>query len=187
MLTELLQDRASLYVSGLLTETERESFEILLEYQHELQALVAALRDTTAALQLARLPAVGSMPGGLKDRILSSVAGRPQKREPDALVVTDAEGRVEWVNPAFTHLCGYSLGELRGRKPGRLLQGPETDPAAVEHVRSCLRAGQACQVNLVNYHKNGGRYVAELRISPFLDDDQRPIWFTARERKLAVH
>ncbi len=187
MLTELLQDRASLYVSGLLTETERESFEILLEYQHELQALVAALRDTTAALQLARLPAVGSMPGGLKDRILSSVAGRPQKREPDALVVTDAEGRVEWVNPAFTHLCGYSLGELRGRKPGRLLQGPETDPAAVEHVRSCLRAGQACQVNLVNYHKNGGRYVAELRISPFLDDERRPMWFTARERKLAVH
>jgi PAS domain S-box-containing protein len=187
MLTELLQDRASLYVSGLLTETERESFEILLEYHRELQALVADLRDTTAALVLGRAPSAGPMPAGLKDRILSSVAGRPQQREPDALVVTDAEGRVEWINPAFTHLCGYSLGELQGHKPGRLLQGPETDPATVDHIRSCLRAGQACQVNLVNYHKNGSRYVAELRISPFLDDDQRPIWFTARERKLAVH
>lgn len=56
MLTELLQDRASLYVSGLLTETERESFEILLEYHRELQALVADLRDTTAALVLGRAP-----------------------------------------------------------------------------------------------------------------------------------
>jgi PAS domain S-box-containing protein len=99
-------------------------------------------------------------------------------------VATNPEGLVEWVNPAFMAMCGYSLEELKGRKPGRLLQGPDTDPTVVERIRQALRARSACRETLLNYHKDGSRYRVEVSIDPILDDEGQPLWFVARERKL---
>jgi PAS domain S-box-containing protein len=98
--------------------------------------------------------------------------------------VTDPVGRIEWVNPAFTAMCGHDLAELRGRKPGPILQGPDTDPAAVARIREAVHARRACRETLVNYHKNGTPYRAEVRIAPVLDDAGEPLWFVARERLL---
>jgi PAS domain S-box-containing protein len=90
------------------------------------------------------------------------------------------------VNAAFTAMCGYTQEELQGRKPGHLLQGPETDPAAVQRIRAALAARQACRETLVNYHKDGTRYRVQVAITPILDDGGDPLWFVAKERKLAV-
>ncbi|MGN6701526.1 MAG: PAS domain-containing protein, partial [Burkholderiaceae bacterium] len=49
-----------------------------------------------------------------------------------AVLITDAEGRIEWANEAFTVLTGYSVEEVTGRKPGHFLQGPDTDPASAQ-------------------------------------------------------
>jgi hypothetical protein len=38
----------------------------------------------------------------------------------------------------------------------------------------------------VNYHRSGARYLAEISITPILDDDDQPVWFAAKERVLAV-
>jgi PAS domain S-box-containing protein len=100
------------------------------------------------------------------------------------LVVTDPAGQVEWVNPAFTGMCGYALDELKGRKPGHLLQGPDTDRAAVNRIREAIRDRRPCRETLVNYHKDGSRYRVDLRITPILDDKSQPHWFVAQERKL---
>jgi PAS domain S-box-containing protein len=81
-------------------------------------------------------------------------------------------------------MCGYSLEELKGHKPGRVLQGPQTDPSAVERIRNALGSRQSCRETLTNYHKDGTRYLADIRIAPILDDDGRPLWFVARERKV---
>jgi PAS domain S-box-containing protein len=104
--------------------------------------------------------------------------------EPESLVATGPDGLVLWVNDAFTTMCGYSLEELKGRKPGQLLQGADTDPAAVGRIRDSLRVRRACRESLVNYHKNGTRYRVDVRISPILDDEGQPLWFVAKERKL---
>jgi hypothetical protein len=79
-------------------------------------------------------------------------------------------------------MCGHDLADLRGRKPGPLLQGPETDPAAVARIRAAVQARQACRETLVNYHKDGRAYRADIRIAPVLDDTGEPLWFVARER-----
>ena len=42
--------------------------------------------------------------------------------------MTDAKGSIEWVNTGFTRVTGYSLEEVLGKKPGRLLQGERSDP-----------------------------------------------------------
>lgn len=63
-------------------------------------------------------------------------------RTPNGVVITDATGRVEWVNDAFTRISGYSLPEVVGRTPGSVLQGPETDAATVALMGQrapCLR------------------------------------------------
>lgn len=185
MLSELLQDRAALYVSGAMAETERQGFEVLMEYDAELAAHVAGLREavTIALLQKVRRPA--EPPPNLRDRILAAAARTPQEAEPDALVVTDADSRVIWVNEAFERLCGRSLADMAGRKPGHVLQGPQTDPAAVDRVRAALRDLKPCRAELVNYHRDGSTYRVDAQIFPFLDDEGRPVFFVARERKLA--
>jgi len=182
MLPELLQDRAERYVSGGMTESERGPFEVILGFHQELRAQVTGLQEVVIAVVMATVPPVAP-PGGLKARLFVALDGLPPV-EPEGWVATDPAGLVEWVNPAFTALCGYTLDELKGRKPGHLLQGPDTDPSTVERIRGALRARRACRETLVNYHKDGSRYRAEVSIDPVLDDEGQPLWFVARERKL---
>lgn len=103
-------------------------------------------------------------------------------RETDnAVILSSAEGLVEWVNEGFTRISGYTLEEVKGRKPGHLLQGPNTDPKAVANIRAALAAGQPINQEILNYHKNGTPYWLELRITPLLDDKGRLRNFIAIE------
>jgi PAS domain S-box-containing protein len=161
-----------------------EALDVLMEYQQDLKRYVASLHEVAAGL-LAPRPGSGRVPpSNLKAKILAGLGQPLPPMEPAALVVTTAEGHVEWFNESFTAMCGYSLAELRGRKPGQVLQGPETDRAAVERIRVALRARRACREQLVNYHKDGTAYRADVQIMPVLDDDGQPLWFVAKERLL---
>ncbi len=184
MVSEFLQDRAALYAAGAMPASERDAFEVLLEYQVELRAQVAQLQDAMALLALTGATREVAPPPDLKGRILSAVQQPVPVLALEALVVAGPGGLIEWVNPAFTAMCGYSLEELRGHKPGHLLQGPDTDAAAVARIRAALRSAAPCRETLVNYHKDGSAYRVDLRITPILDEARQPLWFVARERKL---
>lgn len=183
---QLLQDRAALYVAGALTAPERESFELVLEFQPELRTHVARLQEVGAQVLLARVPRKTAAPSGLKSRILDAIESQPRQLQPDGLVVTGPNGLIEWANPAFSSMCGYSLVELKGRKPGQLLQGPKTDPAAVQRIRDAVRERRLCRETLFNYHKDGALYRVDLAITPIVDDEGAPLWFVAKERKLPL-
>jgi PAS domain S-box-containing protein len=184
MLPELLQDRAALYVAGALDADQREAFELILDFHPELCAHVARLQDVGAAVTLASLRRDSAPPATLRERVLSAVAGRT-RAEPDPMVVTCPQGRVEWVNPQFTAMCGHSFEEIRGRKPSEFLQGPDTDASVVQRIRDAIRERRKCREKLVNYHRSGLPYTVELALTPVLDDDGKPLWFVAKERKLA--
>lgn len=184
MLTDLLQERAALYAAGTMPAPERDAFEVLLEYQVELRALVAQLQETMVLAAFAGPVREVTPPPDLKDRILCAARQPDRIPGPEALVVTGPGGLIEWVNPVFTDMCGYTLAELRGRKPGHLLQGPGTDSAAVQRIRAALRSASSCRETLVNYHKDGSAYRVDVRITPILDEARQPLWFVARERKL---
>ncbi len=183
MLNESLQTHAAHYVSGAMPPEERESFDVLLAWHAGLRQEVAELQDMAVRVTLAAEPAEATPPPALRDRILQAAADRPVPA-PDALVVADRDGLVEWVNGAFTDLCGYSLSELKGRRPGQLLQGADTDSAAVARIRTALRKRRPCRETLVNYHKNGSAYRALIRIAPILDHAGEPLFFVARERRV---
>lgn len=186
MLSKVLEELAADYASGAMTAPERESFEILLEYQVELRRHVDRLRETAAELARTALPAGLAPSAALRARILANLGPRASSpAEPDALVVATPGRRIEWVNPAFSAMCGYDLDELRGRAPGEFLQGAATDPLAVFRMREALAAARPCRETLVNYHKDGSAYTVDVSIAPILDDAGEPLYFVARERRVA--
>lgn len=184
MLAEVLHDRAAQYVAGAMGAAEREAFEVLLAWRPDLRAEVAALEDVVGRMAAVE-PAAARVPSpALKARLLAALDREPAPPAPDALVVAAPSGTVAWVNEAFTDLCGYSLAELRGRKPGAVLQGAGTDAAAVDRIRAAIAARRPCRETLVNYHKDGSPYAADIRIAPILDDAGEPLYFVARERRV---
>jgi sigma-B regulation protein RsbU (phosphoserine phosphatase) len=74
-----------------------------------------------------------------------------------------------YVNPALSRITGYSREELLCQNM-RMLQGPDTDPAAVEQIRQAVNSGRSCEVVLKNYRKDGTAFWNELLISPVHDD-----------------
>lgn len=88
----------------------------------------------------------------------------------DNLVIfTDRAGRTTWVNEGFSRATGFALEDIRGRKPGELLQGPGTDPATVALIRAAVAQGEAVTVKLLNYTRDRRPYQVQAEIKPIHD------------------
>ncbi len=110
-----------------------------------------ALMETTHALQL-------------RDRTIAAATS--------GIVIADARAPdcpLVYVNEGFERITGYTVAEIIGRNC-RFLQGPDTDPAVHMQMRQMLAAGEACQVVLRNYRKDGTAFWNELVMSPVRDD-----------------
>lgn len=117
---------------------------------------VGVLRDVTAEIgQLRRL------------REFSTVI--EQTRE--AVAITDSQGRINWANPAWERMTGWTLAEVRGRSPGRLLQGADTDPAVAAAMTGAVRAGQSFECEILNYRRDGTPFWSQVSITAIKDDD----------------
>lgn len=99
----------------------------------------------------------------------------------NAVIITDAEGRIEWVNRGFTRISEYSLPEVVGRKPGSFLQGPQTARETVARVRESIHACEPVQAEILNYSKTGRPYWLHLEITPVKDNDGQVTHFMAIE------
>ncbi len=88
----------------------------------------------------------------------------------NAVVLTDARGRIEWVNDGFTRLTGYSLAEVRAQTPGSLLQAPETNAATVELMRRSVREGVGFSVEILNQSRLGRKYWITIEAKPIRND-----------------
>ena len=143
----------------------------------DLQKLAERLRHQRAELTAAnRLLQSQSV----ETRKLALVADRTDQ----AVIITDQWGMIEWVNAGFVRQTGYTFEEARGRKPGSLLQGPETDPRSVAHIREKLAAGAPLEIAILNYHKNGQKYWLHLEIQPIRDASGQISNFMALERDI---
>lgn len=88
----------------------------------------------------------------------------------NSVVITDAEGKIEYVNPGFTKLTGFTLSQCRGKKPGSLLQGPDTSELTKQKIRDRLNACEPFYDEILNYDHNGTPYWISLAINPVLDN-----------------
>jgi PAS domain S-box-containing protein len=105
----------------------------------------------------------------LKDnRVLAKVA----EETVNAVVLTDEQGKITWVNKGFTRVSGYQLDEVKGFSPGSMLQGKETDPIAVKEMRTALSNKQGFNTEILNYHKNGTPYWLRINCQPLHEHNQ---------------
>jgi len=186
MLSDFLQDQATLYVSGLMPPEERANFDVVIDYHDELRDCVLGMAETSSRLVMADSSAT-LPPASLKSRVTAQIAARGMEYSPEGRVLCNPDGRVEWVNAAFTSMCGHSLTELRGKKPGPILQGRDTDPTSIDRMRRAVHQCRPCTETLLNYHKNGDAYWVQVSLAPILDDRGELLWFVARERELKNH
>ncbi len=85
-----------------------------------------------------------------------------------------------YVSEEFEAQTGYSPEEAIGRNC-RFLQGPETNPHAVEAIRQGLRAETRFTIDLLNYRKDGTAFMNRLRIRPIYDGDGRLMFFAGAQ------
>ncbi len=87
----------------------------------------------------------------------------------NSVVITDTEGKIEYVNQGFEKMTGYRSEEVLGRKPGHFLQGADTNQTTVGRIRQKLDQGAAFYEEILNYHKSGMSYWISLAINPVLN------------------
>ncbi len=126
----------------------------LLNEQNEIQYIITSFEDITSEgavrLELDKLSLVAS-------------------KTINAVIITDADGYIEWSNDGFTRITGYSFEESKGKKPGLLLQGKETNPETILTIRNNLKKLEPFTTEILNYSKNGVTYWVKLDISPIFD------------------
>jgi PAS domain S-box-containing protein len=83
-----------------------------------------------------------------------------------AVIISDAKGRIEWVNQGFERLAGRGLESVAGRQPDDVLCTREADPAARAALRAAIDTGTGCQVELLNHARDGAAQWVEVDFKP---------------------
>lgn len=97
----------------------------------------------------------------------------------NGIVITDPHAHIQWVNPAFTKLTGYSLEEVLGRSPGELLKSGQHDQTFYRNMWETILSGQTWHGEIINRRKDGSLYDEALIIAPVADDDGTILHFVA--------
>ena len=96
----------------------------------------------------------------------------------DGIVITDTAGKIQFVNPAFTRMTGYTSAEAVGRSPSMLKSGRQ--PAGFYGALwNTIRSGRIWHGELINRRKDGSFYREEMRIAPVRDADGETIRYIA--------
>jgi diguanylate cyclase (GGDEF)-like protein/PAS domain S-box-containing protein len=104
------------------------------------------------------------------------------------VVVADAtrEGcPLTYVSPGFEQLTGYAAADMLGRKCS-LLQGPDTDPRAVEVLRQAVAAGTEAYVTILNYRADGTPFWNEVALAPQRDPDGRVVRYLGVQKDVTA-
>jgi two-component system cell cycle sensor histidine kinase/response regulator CckA len=102
----------------------------------------------------------------------------------DAVVITDRDGRIEWVNPAFSRLTGYSPAEAVGRNP-RFLKSGAQSAGFYRDLWETLLEGRVWYGELSNRRKDGSLYTEEMTITPVTDETGDIAHFAAIKRDIS--
>lgn len=104
----------------------------------------------------------------------------------DMIVITDPQGSIQYVNPAFERTTGHSRLAVFGRNP-RLLKSGHQDEAFYRELWSTISSGQTWHGRMVNRRQDGALFTEDLTISPVLDTAGRIVNYVAVKRDVTEH
>jgi PAS domain S-box-containing protein len=89
----------------------------------------------------------------------------------NAIMITACDGTIEWVNPAFCALTGYSAVEAIGKNPRDLVRSGKHDQIFYQQLWDSIVSGEVWHGELVNRRKDGTLYIEEMTITPMSSPD----------------
>lgn len=101
----------------------------------------------------------------------------------DLVIITDRDGVIEYVNPAFEVLTGYSREETIGQTP-RMLKSEEQTPEIYKELWQTILSGAVFRGILANRKKNGEIFLAEKTITPLRDAEGKITHFISNDRDI---
>lgn len=108
------------------------------------------------------------------------------KNEYKAIVVTDKDQKIIWVNDGFKEMTGYSLSSVKDKNP-KMLQGEKTSKEALQYIRSKISTESFCETSMVNYRKDGSEYICEIKIFPIQNADNQVEHYLALENEARLN
>jgi PAS domain S-box-containing protein len=150
--------------------------EILIRNEHVpdgrwISASALPWRDETGAVHGALL-IVRDVGEERKSRELNERLSNVVEQTADSVIITEANGTIVYVNPAFEQTTGYSRNEVLGRNP-RLLRSGRHDGEFYKTLWDTVLKGGVFRGTLINRKKNGDLFHAEQTISPIAGADGR--------------
>ena len=174
-----------------LVRGETESYKLEKRYVRKdgsivwVDMFVTAIRDSGGK----HIAAVGIVLDTTKKRQLDEIRVRlatAVEQAAEAIVVTDTEGTIRYVNPAFERITGYTADEAIGNNP-RLLKSGEHDRKYYENLWETISGGQVWTGGFTNKRKDGSLYQEDSTISPVRDSRGKIINFVAVKRDITAH
>ena len=110
----------------------------------------------------------------------------PEELE-QSVVITDPslpDNPMIFISEEFEKQTGYSPEESLG-KNCRFLQGPETDPLAIEVIRKALSEKDELTIDILNYSKSGSKFWNRLRIRPLYSDSGEVLFFAGAQNPIS--
>ena len=95
----------------------------------------------------------------------SSLLATAVEQVAETIMITDTDGRIEYVNSAFTRLTGYGVDEVIGKKTS-LLKSGQQKPEYYRDLWNTILAGKTWKGALINRRKDGTLYTEEMTIAP---------------------
>ena len=102
----------------------------------------------------------------------------------DGIVITDIDGNIQWVNPAYESLTGYSFSEVYGNNP-RVLNSGKQEKKFFKKLWDTILSGETWTGELYNKRKDGHIYLEQQSITPVFDHDQKITNFVAIKRDIS--
>ena len=124
------------------------------------------------------------MPKGHGD-ITKAALLSEEEREQSVVITNPAlpDNPMIFISDEFEIQTGYSAEEALGRNC-RFLQGPETDPKAVEAIRDALKTESPITVDILNYKKDGTKFWNRLRIRPLHGEDGKVMFYAGAQNPI---
>lgn len=178
-----IPDRTKIFQVGgadyLLQPFQEAEISARLETQIKLHRLQAQVTDQQMQLQ--------QQTKEYKRMKLSLLRlSRVFEQSPNSIVITDLEGRIEFINPAFTVQTGYSQAEALGKNP-RILKAGYHSPAFYAELWETITQGQVWQGEFCNRKKNGELYWEFATIAPIKDHEGATIHYLAIKENISQH
>lgn len=162
---------------------ERETYALEIYYnplyddEHVLEGVVGVVIDVTSRRKAER---ERDMSEQQRQKLVMAV-----EQAAEIVIITDRQGIIEYVNPAFEKISGYSSAEVLGRKPA-LLKSGHHDHGFYETLWRTISAGRVWSGRFVNKRKDGSLYHEDATIAPIVDEGGRTVNYVASKRDVSA-